>query len=103
VRRALPWLVGALGGVLLVAGVIVFAVANSAGVGWTAYTAGYAPLEPVIDAYRSDLVLFSDGAVLWTPRHALGAGLAGLGLLVLVGLGGWLLGRRSARPGNAGG
>jgi heme/copper-type cytochrome/quinol oxidase subunit 1 len=88
------WLVGGVGVLLLVAGVGVFALANAAGagdVGWAAY----APLEP--DAYSSQLTLtFSDGAVLWTGQHAVGAGLVVLGLLVLVGLGGWLLGRRSA-------
>jgi hypothetical protein len=97
VRRALPWVVGALGGVLLLAGVVVFAVANSAEFGWTAYTASYAPLEPAVDAGPVG-VTFSEGAVLWSPQHALGAGLAVLGLLVLVGLGGWVLGRRSRRP-----
>jgi hypothetical protein len=97
VRRPLPWLVGGLGALLLVGGIAVFALANSAGFGWTAYTASYAPLEPE-DAYSSALSLtFSDGAVLWTRGHLLGAGLALLGLLVLVGLGGWFLGRRAAR------
>jgi hypothetical protein len=95
-RRGLPWVVGALGAALLVAGVVVFAAANSAGFGWTAYTASYAPLEP--DAFTSDLTLtFSDGAVLWSWTHAFGAGLAVLGLLALVGLGGWILGGRAAR------
>jgi hypothetical protein len=88
------WAVGGVGVLLLVAGVGVFAMANAPGagdVGWAAY----APLEP--DAYSSRLTLtFGDGAVLWTGQHAVGAGLAVLGLLVLVGLGGWLLGRRSA-------
>jgi hypothetical protein len=94
-RRALPWVVGASGAALLVAGVVVFALANSAGFGWTAYTASDAPLEP--GAFTSDLTLtFSDGAVLWSWTHAFGAGLVVLGLLVLVGLGGWFLGRRSA-------
>ena len=96
-RRAGPWLVGALGIVLLVVGIVVFALANSADFGWTAYTSSYAPLEPE-DAYSSSLSLtFSDGAVLWSRGHLLGAGSALLGLLVIVGLGGWLLGRRSAR------
>lgn len=95
--RTRPWLVGALGLLLLVAGVVVFALANSAGFGWTAYTGSYAPLAP--DAYSSSLTLtLSDGVVLWTRGHALGAGLAAAGLMVLVGLGGWLLGRRGAHP-----
>ena len=93
-----PWLAIGLGVVLLVGGVVVFWIANSAGFGWTAYTAGYAPLES--GAYESDLQLtFSHGSVLWTWQHALGAGLAVLGLLVLVGVGGWLVGRRSAARG----
>ena len=91
-RRRGPWLVGALGVLLLVAGIVVFAFANSADFGWTAYT----PLEA--DAYTSYLSLtFSDGAVLWTRHHALGAGLVLAGALVLVGLGGWVLGRRTGR------
>ncbi len=94
--RRLPWLVGGLGALLLVGGIVIFAVANQAGFGWTAYTASYAPLRP--DAEVSDwYISFADGSVLWTAQHALGAGLAVLGLLVLVGLGGWILGRRSAR------
>jgi hypothetical protein len=95
-RRARPCVVLGLGVALVVAGVVVFAVANSSGFGWTAYTSSYAPLEP--GPYESDWQLtFADGSVLWTRQHALGAGLAVLGLLVLVGLGGWLLGRRSGR------
>ena len=97
-RRALPWIVGAVGGALVVAGAVVFVLANKAGVpdfGWTAY----APLEPeVAPAYSSDLVLSFDGwTVLWTAGHLLGVLLAGLGLLLLTGLAGWLLGRRSGR------
>jgi hypothetical protein len=98
-RRALPWLAAGLGAVLLVVGVTVFALASSADFGWTAYTGSYAPLEPDAGAVRSELFLFSDGAVLWTRRHAVGAGLAALGLLVLVGLAGWLVGRRSVHGG----
>jgi hypothetical protein len=100
--RGLPWLVAAMGAVLLGSGVLVFAVANTPDVGWTAYTAAYAPLEP--GAFQSDLQLaFADGSILWTPQHALGAGFAVLGLLVLVGLGGCFLGRRSAHRTPAGG
>jgi hypothetical protein len=92
-RRVGPWLVGVTGGLLVVVGVLLFAWANTPGagdVGWAAY----APLEP--DAYSSSLTLtFSEGTVLWTPQHAVGAGLVVLGLLVLAGLGGWSLGRRT--------
>jgi hypothetical protein len=82
-----------------VAGVAVFAVANSSDVGWTAYPGSYTPFEPDDGASESELFLFSDGAVLWTRQHALGAPLAVLGLLVLVGLAGWLAGRRSSSSG----
>lgn len=97
-RRALPWITGLVGAALVLAGAIVFALANRAGVadlGWTAY----APLQPeVTPAWSSDLVLSFDGwTVLWTGGHLLGVLLAGLGLLLLTGLGGWLLGRRSGR------
>ena len=94
--KRLPWVVGALGVLLVVGGIVIFALANAAGFGWTTYTASYAPLEP--DAYSSQLSLtFSDGSVLWSGQHALGAGCVVAGLLVLVGLGGWLLGRRTGR------
>ena len=39
-----------------------------------------------------------DWAVMWTRGHLLGAGLVVLGLLVLVGVGGWWIGRRAGRP-----
>jgi hypothetical protein len=94
--RALAALVAVLGGVALIGGVVVFALANASDFGWTAYTASYAPLEPAPDGSDWSITL-SDGAVLWTRGHAVGAGLAVLGLLVLVGFGGWLLGRRSGR------
>ena len=97
-RRPWVWLL-ALGGVLVVAGAGLFALANSAKTadfGWSAYM----PLQPGDPApYRSELLLFPDGSVLWTPQHALGAGLIVVGLLLLVGTGGWLLGRRAGpRP-----
>ena len=94
--RRLPWVVGALGVLLVVGGIVIFALANAAGFGWTTYTASYAPLEADVDGpdwYLS----FADGAVLWSWQHALGAGCVVAGLLVLVGLGGWLLGRRTGR------
>ena len=96
-RRAVPWLVAGLGAVLVAAGAAVFAAANRGGAdfGWSSY----APLEQAPSAYRS-AITFSDGSVLWTGRHLLGAGLLVLGLLVLAGVGGWLLGRRGGRRAN---
>ena len=96
--RALPWIVGAVGGALVIAGAVVFVLAARAGAadsGWTAY----APLErEVTPAHTSDLVLTFDGwTVLWTGGHLLGVLLAGPGLLLLTGLAGWLLGPRSGR------
>ena len=98
-RRALPWVAAGVGLVLVVAGLVVFVVANRApagDVGWSAY----APLESEV-AYQSSLTLTFDDrwTVLWTGGHLLGAGLLVTGLLVLATLGGWLLGRRRpARP-----
>jgi hypothetical protein len=101
-RRAVPWLVVGLGAVLIAAGAAVFAAANrgaadfgAADFGWSSY----APLEQTERAYRSAITYtFSDGTtVLWTGQHLLGAGLIVLGLLVLTGVGGWLLGRRMGR------
>jgi hypothetical protein len=77
---------------LVVGGVALVVVGNQpADAGWTAY----APLPPAPDGYRSSLQLtFDDGpAVLWTRTAALGAGIAGAGLLVLAG---WAVGRRSS-------
>jgi heme/copper-type cytochrome/quinol oxidase subunit 1 len=100
VRRFLPAGVAALGVLLVVAGVVVFVVANTSGAssdfGWTAY----APLDPAV-ANRSRLTLtFGDRwTVLWTGRHLLGALLVVLGLLALAAVGGWLLGRRTRTRG----
>jgi hypothetical protein len=95
--------VGALGALLAAAGAVVFGLANRAPTGWTAYTGSYAPLQPAMpgrypDAYQSELTLtFPDGpTVLWTSEHLIGAALVVAGLLVLAGLGGWLLGHRTA-------
>jgi hypothetical protein len=60
--------------------------------GWTSY----APLQETQSAYLS-AVTFADGTVVWTGQHLLGAGLLVLGLLLLTGVGGWLLGRRAGR------
>jgi hypothetical protein len=95
VNRALPWAVALLGLVLVAGGVVLFVAGNQpVDFGWSAYT----PLPPVRDAYESSLQLtFDDGpAVLWTRTAALGAGIAGVGLLVLAGLAGWAVGRRSS-------
>jgi heme/copper-type cytochrome/quinol oxidase subunit 1 len=99
VRRAVPWLVTGCGAVLLVAGVLVFAAANRgpAAFGWSSYT----PLQETQTAYLN-AVTFSDGTVLWTGQHLLGAVLAVLGLLVLTGSAAWLLGRRAGRRGMRG-
>ena len=97
-RRAVPWLIALLGAALAVAGVIVFAAANRGpvDVGWSSY----APLTRDVGEHRS-IVTFSDGVtVLWTRQHLLGAGLVVAGLLVLAGVGGWLLGRRAGRRGG---
>jgi hypothetical protein len=96
-RSTLAWAVGALGAMLCAAGVVVFVLADRATVdfGWSAY----APLPPVSgQAYQSELILGApDGwTVLWFGGHLTGALLVFLGLLVLAGLGGWLLGRRTA-------
>ena len=93
-RRAAPWLVGGLGAALVLAGVLVFAAANRGPVdfGW----ASYAPLQETQTAYLS-AVTFSEGTVVWTGQHLLGAALLVLGLLLLTGVGGWLLGRRAGR------
>ena len=98
-RRAIPWLVTGCGVVLVVAGVLVFAAANRGPVefGW----ASYAPLQETQSAYLS-AITYSDGTVLWTGQHLLGAGLAVLGLLLLTGRAAWLLGRRAGRRGTPG-
>jgi heme/copper-type cytochrome/quinol oxidase subunit 1 len=87
------------GALLVVAGVLVFATANraQADFGWSAYT----PLQESPGAYlRAVDYTFSDGAVLWTRQHLLGAGLVLLGLLVLTAAVAWLLGRRAGRRGT---
>jgi heme/copper-type cytochrome/quinol oxidase subunit 1 len=95
VRRALPGIVAGLGVVLVLTGIAVFAAANRGAppdFGWSSY----APLTKAVGPYQSGIT-FSDGAVLWTGEHLLGAGLVVLGGLALAGTGGWLLGRRSGR------
>ncbi|OMQ14663.1 hypothetical protein A7K94_0214970 [Modestobacter sp. VKM Ac-2676] len=89
----------ALGTGLAAAGVAVFWLADTGHRTWTAYSGSYAPLVPSTSgAYDSDWsVTFDAGpTVLWTGQHVVGFGLLVAGLLVLVALGGWVLGRRSA-------
>jgi hypothetical protein len=84
------------GTALAVAGVVVLWWADTAR--WVTYGGSYTPLVPGgSSAYESRLVLGLDGAVLWTWRQAVGAGLVVLGLLVLAAVGGWVLGRRAGR------
>ena len=98
-RRA-PVLVGALGWVLMAAGITAFWLANRPGeAGWTAYTGSYEPLQPGGSSAYESVLLLSDGwTVLWTGTTLLGAALLVLGLVVLAGLAGWLIGRRAGRP-----
>jgi hypothetical protein len=97
VRRALPWAVAVLGTALAVAGVAVFWRTNTTPA--VAYGGSHAPLT---EAYDSTLtVTFDGGTVLWTRGHLVGAGLLVAGALVLAAVGGWVLGRRSARRGAA--
>jgi hypothetical protein len=100
VRRALPALLGALGVLLVGAGVAVFWWTNTRR--WTAYGGSYAPLE-VGSAYDSRLDLGFDRpwTVLWTGGHLAGAFLVVAGSLVLAATVGWWLGRRGARPESA--
>lgn len=100
-RRAAPAVLTTLGGLLVVAGTAVFWRTNTRDATWTAYTGSYAPLVPADEAYESRLTLSLDGGwtVLWTSGHLVGAVLAVLGLLLLTGVAGWWLGRRSTGSG----
>ena len=99
-RRALPWLIAGSGAVLVEAGIAVFATAGHepSDFGWSAY----APLEPT-QAPSATYTFVDSATVLWTGQHLLGAGLLVLGLLVLAGVGGWLLGLRTGRRSPPGG
>ena len=95
-RRALPWVVAAMGLALLVTGVALYATGDRArpsAMGWFAYE----PL-PLEVAYESRLSLtYDDGDVLWAHEQLVGAVVAVLGLLALTAVGGWAVGRRTAR------
>ena len=100
-KEALPWITGAVGLVLALLGVAVFAAANRHGspadFGWYAY----APLEPGSGPYSSswEIVFGSDSwRVLWTGGHLLGAGLVVVGLLLAAAAGGFLVGRGLPEP-----
>jgi hypothetical protein len=98
VKRVLPWAVAAVGVALAVAGILVFAAANRSWAGGDFGWTSYAPLEPGQPApYGSELTFSDQWAVLWTGGNLAGAGLLVLGLLILSGLGGWLLGLRRGR------
>ena len=82
--RLLPWLVAALGAALVAVGLTLFGVGafvTDGSRGTVVYSASYEPLP--------------DAVVLWAARQLYGLGITSSGLLVLAGLGGWLLGRRS--------
>jgi hypothetical protein len=101
VRRALPWAVAVLGAALAVAGVAAFRWTNTRPPTVT-HDGSYAPLLPVDSASGSTLTVTSDGgSVLWETGHLVGVGLLVAGALVLAAVGGWALGRRSARRGAA--
>ena len=97
-RRLLPGLLALAGFGFPLAGVIVFNLANqpSQHVGPST-----ALLEPVPEGAYQSALTFTYGdrwTVTWTSGHLFGAGLVVLGLLVLVGVGGWWIGRRAGRP-----
>jgi hypothetical protein len=86
VRRPLPWLVAALGGALVVVGLTLFDIAAwfvDSDDATVVYSGSYGPLP-------------DDTVVMWTARQLAGLGLTALGLLLLTGLGGWLLGSRAS-------
>ncbi|NEM08504.1 hypothetical protein [Geodermatophilus normandii] len=99
-RRALPWAVAVVGAALAVAGVAAFWWTNTRHPTVT-HDGSYAPLLPVDSASGSTPTVTSGGSVLWEAGHLVGAGLLVAGALVLAAVGGWALGRRSARRGAA--
>ncbi len=95
-RRALPWVVAASGVLLVALGVAV--AWPSGGPTTLTYGGSHEPLLPAGSAYESTVELTLDDTLTWwTAGDLAGAGLAVLGALVLAAIGGWVLGRRSAR------
>lgn len=93
--RSAPWLVAGLGLLLVVAGAVVFAVAD--GAREVVYEGSYEPLST--SAYSGTLGVSSDDAVVWTRAHVAGLGLAATGTVLLAAVGGRWSGRRgSADP-----
>lgn len=96
-NRTLPGSLAALGAVLVVGGAALFWFdqpwpGRPAAYGWSSYE----PLRPGMHmpgAYVDSYSPILGGAVFWTGRDLLAVGLVVLGLLVLTGVGGWLLGR----------
>ncbi|SFT72373.1 hypothetical protein SAMN05660657_02635 [Geodermatophilus amargosae] len=100
-RRALPCAVAVTGAALAVAGITVLWWTNTQAPTVT-HDGSHAPLLLAGSAHESTLTVTSDGgSVLWDPGHLVGAGLLVAGALVLAAVGGWALGRRSARRGTA--
>lgn len=95
-RRGAPWVVGVVGAALVVVGLLVLVLAEEPPAE-VFYTGSYEPLAELDRAYQSSLGLDLDGSVVWLRQELVGAGLAAAGALLLVGLAGWLLGRRSRR------
>jgi hypothetical protein len=81
VRPSLPGVLTTLGVVLVVVGAVMFVLGGPDGV---FYEASYAPLTIGAESVRA-----------FSGTQAVGAGLAVLGLLVLVALAGWRMGRRA--------
>lgn len=97
-KRWIPVAVGGVGAALAIAGVAIFWRTNVAA-SMLHGSASYAPLEAEGSGSRAGWFAYSGGRIVvgWTAGHLIGAGLLLLGLLALSGVGGWWLGRRSAR------
>ena len=87
-RRGLPQAVAGLGIALALVGLVVLLTSGTEPV--TVYTGSYSALDAETrDEYRNVLELSLDGTVSWTVEQLVGAGLLGIGLLVLSAVGGW--------------